>query len=160
MKTKDIAKIGLLCALALVLGYVEMLIPTFIPLQGFKIGLANIAVMYTLCKFDFKYAFFVMLVKVLVTSLWFSAPSTLIYSLSGGLFALLAMLFAQKLKLSEIGTGISGGVFHNIGQITASCLVLKTTATLYLLAFLMPLGILTGAFVGTAVKMTLRYTRK
>ncbi len=159
MSSKQIAQIGLLCAISAVLGYIESLLPPFVPVQGFKIGLANIAVMFTLYRFDFKYAFFVMLVKVLITSLWFSLPSALIYSLAGGLLSLFAMLFAKKLRLSEIGVGMTGGVFHNIGQLLAAALVLKSTATLYLVPLLLPLGLLAGFAVGMVTKLTLKYTK-
>ena len=40
------------------LGYIESLLPPFISLPGFKIGLANIAVMFALCKYGTKEAFF------------------------------------------------------------------------------------------------------
>ena len=62
MKTKEIARIGLLCAIAAVLGYVESLLPPFVPVQGFKIGLANIAVMLTLYLYGTKQSAFVVVV--------------------------------------------------------------------------------------------------
>ncbi len=159
MKTKEICHVGILCALAAVLGYVESLLPPFLPVQGFKIGLANIAVMYTLYKFGAKYAFFVALVKVLVTSLWFAAPSTFIYSAFGALFAFFAMWGGKKLKLSEIGVGMCGGVFHNVGQLVAASIVLKTISTLYLASLLLPLGLISGAAIGTAVKVMRSYVK-
>lgn len=160
MKARDITQIGVLCAIAAVLGYIEALLPPFVPVTGFKIGLANIAVMFTLYRFGKKQAFFVMLVKVLITSLWFSGLNALIYSLSGGLISWLAMAFAIKSGMSKVGVGMCGGVFHNIGQIVAACLVLNTNTALYFAPSLLPLGLLSGAFVGVAVRLLIKYTEK
>ena len=45
MKASDIAKYGLMLALALVLSYVEALIPFVFPVPGMKVGLANIVIL-------------------------------------------------------------------------------------------------------------------
>lgn len=160
MKARDITQIGVLCAIAAVLGYIEALLPPFVPVTGFKIGLANIAVMFTLYRFGKKQAFFVMLVKVLITSLWFSGLNALIYSLSGGVFSWFAMTFGIKFKMSKVGVGMCGGVFHNIGQIVAACIVLNTNTALYFAPTLLPLGLLSGAFVGLVVRLLIKYTEK
>ena len=160
MKARDITQIGVLCAIASVLGYIEALLPPFVPVTGFKIGLANIAVMFTLYRFGKNQAFFVMLVKVLITSLWFSGLNALIYSLSGGVFSWLAMTFGIKLRMSKVGVGMCGGVFHNIGQIVAACIVLNTNTALYFAPSLLPLGLLSGAFVGVVVRLLIKSTKK
>lgn len=160
MKAKEITEIGVLCAIAAVLGYIEAILPPVVPVSGFKIGLANIAVMFTLCRMGKKQAFFVMLVKVVITSLWFSGLNALIYSLFGGIFSWTAMVIAMKLKLSEIGVGMCGGVCHNLGQIVAACIVLSTKSALYFAPMLLPAGLLSGAFVGTVVRLLVKYTKK
>lgn len=160
MKAKEITEVGILCAVAAVLGYIEALLPPFVPVAGFKIGIANIAVMFTLYRFGKKQAFFVMLIKVLITSLWFSGLNALIYSLFGGVFSLIAMSAAVNFKMSKVGVGMSGGVFHNIGQIVAACLVLNTNTALYFAPMLLPLGLLSGAFVGVVVRLLIKYTKK
>ncbi len=160
MNSDKIAKIAVITAVGCVLGYIESLLPPFISLPGFKIGLANIAVMFALLKYDTGEAFFVTLIKCIITALWFSAPSSFIYSLSGGLFALGAMWLGRKVKMSGIGIGMCGGVFHNIGQLAAACVMLGNTSSMYLAAYLLPLGLLTGAAVGTSVKLLIKYTAK
>lgn len=160
MNAKEVAYTGLLCALAAVLGYVEALLPPFVPVSGFKIGLSNIAVMYALYRIGKRRAFFVILVKVLVTSLWFSGLNTLIYSLFGGVAAYFAMLAALRLKMSHYGVGMCGGVFHNMGQLAAACIVLKTTGTLSLAPALLILGLAAGWTVGLAARLLLRATEK
>lgn len=149
-----------MCALAVVLGYAEALLPPIVPVAGFKIGIANIAVMYVLERFGAKQGFFVMGVKVLVTSLWFSGLNALIYSAAGGILSWAAMIGAKRLKMSAIGIGMSGGVFHNIGQLAAACAVLGTGSSMWFAPMLLPLGLLSGFFVGTVTRLLLRYTIK
>lgn len=159
MKTKQIALIGVLCALSSVLGYIESLIPPIAPVAGFKIGLSNLAVMYALYKLGGRQAFFVMLVKVLVTSLWFSGFGALIYSLCGGLAALFAMAAAKKLGMSHRGVGMCGGVCHNIGQLAAACVVMDTLSVLYWAPALLICGLITGFFIGTVAFLIIKYTK-
>ena len=65
MKTKDIAILGLLIALAFVLSYVEYLLPINIGIPGAKIGLANIVTMVAIYKIGYKRAFALSLIRVL-----------------------------------------------------------------------------------------------
>ncbi|HCR73894.1 MAG TPA: hypothetical protein DIW26_05805, partial [Ruminococcus sp.] len=48
----------------------------------------------------------------------------------------------------EIPSSIGGGIFHNIGQISAAYLVLGSTAVFSYLPYLIISGILTGALNG------------
>lgn len=148
MSTKKIAYIGLLCALAVLLGYIESLLPPVVPIAGFKVGLANAAVMLALYKFGAKDAFFVMLVKVLVVCLWFSGLNALIFSLSGGLASFFAMCAAKKIDMSHLGVGMCGGVFHNVAQLAAAAVVMRGARVLYLAPPLIVLGLAAGLFVG------------
>lgn len=160
MNADKITKIAVITAVGCVLGYIESLLPPFISLPGFKIGLANIAVMFALYKYDTRSALFVTIIKCLITSLWFSGLNALIYSLFGGLFALGAMWLGKRAKLSGVGVGMCGGVFHNIGQLVAACIMLGNTSSLYLASALLPLGLVTGAVVGTSVRLLMKYTSR
>lgn len=159
MNSKKIAYIGLLCALAVLLGYIESLFPPVIPIVGFKVGLANVAVMLTLCKFGAKDAFFVMLVKVLAVCLWFSGLNALIFSLSGGVMSLVAMCAAKKIGMSGVGVGMCGGVLHNVAQLAAAAVVMRGSRVLYLAPPLIILGLAAGLFVGVSTAALLRYIK-
>ena len=67
-KTKQIAKYGLLTALALILGYVESLIPAFFAIPGMKLGLPNIAVIIALYIIGVKGAFIINISRILLIS--------------------------------------------------------------------------------------------
>ena len=159
MNAKKIARIGIISSLAVVIGYIESFFPPIIPVAGFKIGLSNIAIMYALYKMGKQDAFLVMIVKVLITSLWFQGLNALIFSLFGGVFSLVAMIFADKLGLSKTGVGMSGGVFHNVGQILAAAIVLGTTSAFYYILVLIPSGLLTGALVSVLASILIKYTK-
>ena len=57
MKTKKIARYGLLVALAFILSYLESLFPIPVPIPGIKLGLANLAIITALYSMGGKDAF-------------------------------------------------------------------------------------------------------
>lgn len=156
MTAKKISQIAMLSAVAIVLGYIESCFPPIVPIAGVKVGLSNIAVMCALYKLDAKSAGFVAFVKVLVTALWFSGLNSLIFSALGAIFALFSMIIFKKLKLSQIGVGVCGGVFHNIGQTVAAAFVMSNAKIGYLVPPLLISGILAGVVVGVVTRLTLK----
>ena len=56
MKAKKLALCGLLTALALVLSYLESLVPLSFSVPGVKLGLPNLAILFALYKLGFKEA--------------------------------------------------------------------------------------------------------
>ena len=66
---------GLFAAAAIILGYVESLIPFFAGIPGIKLGLANLAVLFILEKYTWKEAALVSVVRI-----WFSDFSSEICS--------------------------------------------------------------------------------
>ena len=55
MKQKT-AYLGLFSAVAIILGYVESLVPVFAGIPGIKLGLANLGVLFILKKYSFREA--------------------------------------------------------------------------------------------------------
>lgn len=136
---------------ALILSFIESRIPAFVAIPGVKVGLANIAVIFTLYKFGIKEAVTVSVIRVLLVSLLFGSPVSLIYSISGAALSLCSMILLKKLTpLSEISVSVSGGVMHNVGQIAAASFMLSTNVVTYYLPFL----ILSGTIAGIAVGIT------
>ena len=157
MKSSELTKTAMLCALCAVLGFIESMLPPFIPVSGAKIGLANIAVLYALARMGTKQAFFVALVKILVICFWFSGLNALLYSLFGTIAAFFAMKILLKLKFSPVTAGVAGGVFHNIGQLIAATLLLGTHHVLYLAPYLMVMGCICGFATGIITKLSIKY---
>ena len=149
METRKIARIGLLVALAMILSYVESLIPAFVAVPGVKVGLANIVVIFALYTLGPVEALTVSLLRVILSSFLFGSVLSLLYSLSGALLSLGGMIVMKKLKIfSTLVVSVTGGVLHNVGQILVACLVLETDVLLYYLPVLILSGVVTGAVIG------------
>ena len=140
---------GLLVALAMILSYVESLIPAFVAVPGVKVGLANIVVIFALYTLGPVEALTVSLLRVILSSFLFGSILSLLYSLSGALLSLGGMIVMKKLKIfSTLVVSVTGGVLHNVGQILVACLVLETDVLLYYLPVLILSGVVTGAVIG------------
>ena len=135
---------------ALVLSYVESRIPAFVAVPGVKVGLANIAVIFTLYKLGIKEAITISLVRVVLVSILFGNPISLIYSIAGAILSLTVMILLKHLTpLREVAVSVTGGVMHNVGQITVASIILDTNVVTYYLPFLILSGTLAGIAVGT-----------
>lgn len=147
--TKKLTTLALSVSLALILSFIESRIPAFVAIPGIKMGLANIAVIFVLYKLGTKEAVAVSIIRVLLVSILFGSPVSLIYSISGAALSLLCMILLKKLTpLREISVSVCGGVMHNVGQICAASLMLETNVVIYYLPFLMLSGTLAGIAVG------------
>lgn len=150
----------MMSAVAIVFGYIEAIIPISFAIPGIKLGLGNIAVLICLYISEKKTAWLVMLIKVFISTFLFSSPQMLIYSLLGGIFSLLAMQIMKNLNFSIITVSIAGGVFHNIGQLTAAVLMLKNINFLYYAPILILSGTVCAIAVGITVKLILPRIKK
>ncbi len=147
-RTRKTILLAMLTAVAMILSYVESLFPS-VGVPGVKIGLANIAVIFTLYRFGWKEAGAVSLVRVVLVSLLFSSVGAMLYSLSGAVMSLLVMgLLRKTQRFSEAGVSVAGGVAHNIGQILAASFILETARLTYYLPVLVLSGIAGGIAVG------------
>jgi heptaprenyl diphosphate synthase len=148
-KTKQIAKYGLLTSLALILGYVESLIPAFFAIPGMKLGLPNIAVIIALYIIGVKGAFIINISRILLISFLFGNGISLLFSLSGGLLSLIIMIILKSTKkIGIIPVSICGAVSHNAGQIIVAMLLLETTSVAWYLAVLWFAGLAAGVVIG------------
>ncbi|MBC8569333.1 Gx transporter family protein [Oscillospiraceae bacterium NSJ-54] len=151
----NVAFTGLLFALAVVLAFLEGLLPTaaFLP-PGVKLGLSNIITMYALFFVGGKRATAVAVLKSLFVFLTRGFTASVL-SLCGGLLSLGVMLLLirlKKVKLHYLTVSIFGAVFHNLGQIAAASLLLETALVFYYL----PVIILSGIVMGVVTGITLR----
>ena len=141
-----------MCAcLAMILSFAESRIPPLTAIPGIKMGLANIAVMFTMYKLGAKEAAIVSAVRVILIALLFGSLVSFLYSLAGAVLSFSVMILLRKIKLfSVLGVSVAGGVCHNIGQITMACILLETNVIVYYLPFLLLSGTLTGVLIGAA----------
>lgn len=140
---------GLLIALAMVLSFVETLIPIPIPVPGIKLGLANLVTVVGLSLIGIRGTILVTLLRIVLVGLSFGNPYSMIYGLSGSFFSLFVMaVLKKKSRLSEVGISVLGGVAHNIGQITFAAVIVQTPGVFYYLPFLIAAGCIAGTLIG------------
>lgn len=159
ISTKKIALGAVLTALALGLSTVENLFPItlLIPLPGVKLGLANIVTVFALYELGALPALAILVARCLLGSLFAGNASALIFSMLGGLAAMLVMIGLKQLRgLSVFGVSIGGAAAHNIGQIVAAMITLGNTMVLGYLPFLLAVSLLTGTLTGFVAALLFR----
>ena len=146
MKTKKVALIAMCIALAMILSYVESMIPS--PgIPGVKLGLANLVVIFALYKLGWGEAAGISLLRVFLVSLLFGHAASLMYSAAGAVLSLTGMILLKKTgKLSCVAVSVIGGVLHNVGQILMAWLLMGPNVVYYL-----PVLILSGTVAGVAI---------
>ena len=161
LDTKRMVTLSALIAVAMILSYVESMIPAFVAVPGVKMGLSNIATVFALYTLGWPYAIFVSAVRVVLSSLLFGNVVGLIYSLSGAALALLGMILLQRLNsFSSIGVSVAGGVLHNAGQIIAACIVMKTVGISVYFIPLVISGTISGVLIGVVSGMLVERIKK
>jgi heptaprenyl diphosphate synthase len=162
LTTKQLVTLSALIAVAMILSYIESMIPAFVAVPGVKMGLSNIATVFALYALGWQYAICVSVVRVFLSALLFGNFVSLIYSLSGAALALALMILLKKLdSFSSVGVSVAGGVGHNAGQIIAACIVMENAAiSLYIIPLIISgtlSGIVIGLVAGNLVERVKKY---
>ena len=156
---RHLAFCALLAALALALSWLEGWMVPLLPLPGFKPGLANLVTLYALCACGARAASAVLLTRVALGAMFAGNASALLFSLSGGLAALLAMaLLVRVRRLTLYGVSIGGAAAHHCAQVAAAVITLGSAAPLRYLPILLAVSPLSGALTGFLTAALLRAT--
>ena len=179
--TKKIAQLGLFLALALILAYVESLIPFSFGIPGIKLGLPNLIVVMLLCgeyigrsdghqndvlangtnRNGAKDAILINILRIVLSGFLFSNLYTIIYSLAGAALSIAAMMLGRRFScFSVVGVSVLGGVFHNIGQIIVAMFVVETVYVGYYVPVLIVAGTITGAVLGIVAMELMPYVAR
>ena len=157
MQAKKIATMGLLVALAMVLSWVEQLVPLSVAVPGVKLGLANLAVIFTLYRIGTRAAWGLSLLRVVLVSLTFGNAHSLWYSLAGAVLSLVVMTLLRKTgRFSLLGVSVAGAVCHNVGQIAVAAAVLGSASMVYYLPVLLVSGTAAGVCIGAVAAILVR----
>lgn len=162
MTTRTVARFAMLTALALVLGYLEYLVPIAPTIPGIKLGLGNTVLLYAVYMGSPLEATLLMFTKVFLSSMLFGGGfSAMIYSLSGGILSLAVMLvLCRAPKVGVLAVSASGAVFHNLGQILAASLMLGVGAVWAYFPVLVISGLVMGPLTGIVAKMVFRALKR
>ena len=161
-KTKRLAFMALLTAMALTIFVIEAQIPAPVPIPGVKLGLSNIITLTAMLLLGKEEAGIVLLLRIIMGAMFTGSPAALIYSISGGVLAYIVMCllvgrFPEKLIWV---VSAAAAVAHNAGQLMACALIVKTPGLLYYAPVLAASGIITGVFTGVAAMYLVRAVRK
>jgi Predicted membrane protein len=155
-KTRKVALLGMMYALAVLLSIVEGWVMPFFGLPpGVKLGLSNIVVMYTLFFVGPKEAYLLSSLKALGVFVTRGGIAAAL-SLGGGLASVTIMLILIKLpkkwNISYYLIAVAGAVMHNVGQLTLMSLMLSSVYSFYYMPALLVSGIVMGSITGTTLK--------
>lgn len=160
--TRNIALCAVLAALALGLSALEGLFPLslIVPLPGVKLGLANIVTVFALYQLGAGAALAILLTRCLLGGLFAGNVSAMLFSLLGGVTAMLVMIALRRCRrLSVYGVSVGGAAAHNIGQMAAACITLGSTMVLGYLPFLLAVSLVTGTLTGFVTALLMRATQ-
>ena len=148
MRASKVAQYGLITALALVLSYLESLLPP-LGVPGVKLGLPNLAIVFALYRLSWKDACVVSLARVVLATLLFGNGAALAYSVAGAALSFTVMGLLKKTgKFSAVGVSVAGGVAHNAGQILVAMALLETSRLAWYLPVLWVSGTVAGVLIG------------
>lgn len=165
MKLKRLTLCGLLTALAIVLSLAERLFPldALVPVPGVKLGLANVVTLFALTRLRARDALAVVVCRVALSSLLMGSVTAFLFSLAGGVLALVVMQGLLRLEgrfCSLIGVSIAGAAAHNVGQIGAAIVWMGTEAVIAYLPALLLLAVPLGFVTGLTCTMALSHLKK
>ncbi|MBN2796141.1 MAG: Gx transporter family protein [Clostridia bacterium] len=151
MNNKRMMVVSLFISIAIILSYVERLIPTPYLVAGAKLGLANIITITTLCLLDRKSTILILTLRIILVAALFAGFSGFLYSFTGGFLAYLGMslmLFINFKEVSLIGVSVVGATLHSFGQVLVASLLFNNMVILSYLPMLLFTSIITGIFIG------------
>ena len=150
MKTRKLAVLGLLTAIALTIFMIESQIPAIVPLPGVKLGLANIVTVFTVFALSPKDAILVLSARIFLGAVFSGNFSTIFYSAAGGFCAIVVTILLRKiLKQNQLWVaGCLGAVAHSMGQMAMAMALLGTPSLAVYLPVMIAISIITGLFTG------------
>jgi heptaprenyl diphosphate synthase len=157
IKSKYIVAIGVLLSLSLIFGYIEMLLPSFLPNPAFKIGFSQIPILLTYYLMDLKSAAAVSTGKVLMMSLIFGYFLTYIFfvNLTGAIFSIIFIWLSKKSQFSLPMTSLMSSLGHNLGQFIVIGYTLGWSVALFYLPLIIVFSIIFGLTIGFISKILL-----
>lgn len=159
MSAKKITTLALLTAIALIIFVIEAQLPPIVPIPGVKLGLANIVSLFALFWLGKKEAFIILIVRIFLGTIFTGQGLSLMYSLSGGLFALFVIiLFFNTFSIKALYIpSIIAGICHNLAQLTCAILITSSWALLVYLPIFIISGTVTGLFTGLAAQYLINH---
>ena len=161
-KIKRITFTALMTAFAVVLSFIESLLPTayFMP-PGSKLGLSNIPVMFSASKLSIGETLLIVIAKsvfVFITR----GVTAFFMSLAGGILSALCMfiMLRKSTGFGFVGVGVLSAICHNIGQLAVSFFMVQSSAIVGYAPIMLITAIVTGFLTGMVLKIAMPYFSK
>ncbi len=158
---------GVLTAVAMLLSWIEAILPFSVGIPGVKLGLCHIVTLFAVYRLSAWESAAVTAVRIALTTLLFGNVASLAYSAAGGAVSLGLMLLLcrmsrrrEKPLFSPLGVSVTGGVSHNLAQMATAAVLMQTPGLLSYLPVLLVAGILTGGVVGVLASLLLSRLRR
>ena len=149
MTTKKTAQLGVYIALAMILSYVESLIPFSFGVPGIKLGLTNVVTVIMMYTYGIPGALGVAVLRAVLSGFMFGNAFSIIYSVAGCVLSFIFMYILKKTNhFAIISVSAAGGVMHNVGQLIVAANVVKTYSVIYYAPVLIIAGVFTGIIIG------------
>jgi len=163
-ETSRLVLLALLTALAIVLHYIETLIPVPYVMPGAKLGLANVVALYVVLEQGTTSALTVSALRTVIGSLLSGTflSVTFVLSFSGAMLStavMAAAFYRGRHSFSITGLSIAGATAHNIGQLLAAAFIVRQAGVFFYLPYLLVFALPTGFFVGLVVTRLPRSTK-
>jgi len=164
-ETSRLVLLALLTGLAIVLHYVEALIPMPYVMPGAKLGLANVVALYVVLEQGAAGALTVSALRTVIGSLISGTflSVTFILSFVGAMLSTAVMGAVHALGrggLSVTGLSIAGATTHNMGQLLAAAYIVRQAGVFFYLPYLLLFALPTGFFVGLVVSKLPRLVKR
>ncbi len=157
---KEMALTGVFIALAMVLSYLESLVPIGFAVPGIKLGLANLVTIVSLYKLGLKNTIIISMGRILLSGILFGNMMIIIYSLAGAFLSILVMVLVKNTKIfSATGVSICGAIAHNLGQIIVAVISLENMNIMYYMIVLAIAGAVAGTVIGLLSGMIIKSIR-
>lgn len=151
-RSARVARTALLMAAALILSWVEAVLPFQIPVPGVKLGFANIVLLFVLYRESFSSALCFGLLRALLSGLFLGRLSGILFSIGGTVLAVCGMGLLKKCRIfSPLGVSAAGAVLHGVGQLAVASILLTPAVWSFL-----PLSALSSVFCGAVTWIPFR----
>ena len=148
---------GVFMALAMILSYLESLIPINAAVPGVKLGLANLVTIIALRKLGLKPTIIISVGRIILSGILFGNVTVIIYSLAGAALSIFLMYLISHIKIFTLtGVSICGAVAHNLGQLIVAALVLENANIMYYMIVLALVGTVAGTAIGILAGIILK----
>ncbi len=151
---------AMLLGMCLLLSYLEAILPlaVWLPLPGFKLGLANIMVALIFVAISPWDGAVVALCRIFLMGLLFGNFVSFTFSLCGGVLSYLGLWLLAKAGrrlFSMVGICVGCAALHNLGQLCMAAVWFGSGIVLVYLPFLLLASLFFGAVTGVLLELIL-----